>query len=171
MKVNLSEEFQSVEANELNFFMTHFLLAFFSLISQDLPRPEALLSRENTDNVAQDLSKDEMHKPNKKDETNPEDVENINAENTEDEESNDIDSEMKRVHVKLPLDFDLSELAHNMLMSNQKARMNCVVERRRTEEVEEPKPMNPFSAFMNEPKKEKVTGERISISCETGAPK
>lgn len=77
---------------------------------------------------------------------------------------------MKRVHIKLPLDFDLSELAHNIMMNNQKSRMNCVVERRRTEDVEEPKP-NPFNIFMNEPKKEKVTGERIAIFCETGAPK
>jgi hypothetical protein len=122
------------------------------------------------ENVVQDLSKDEMNKPNKKDHTNPDDVENIN-ENSEDDETNDIDAEMKRVHIKLPLDFDLSELAHNMLMNNQKSRMNCVVERRRTEEVEEPKPINPFNIFMNEPKKEKVTGERIAIFCETGAPK
>lgn len=136
-----------------------------------MPRPEALLSREVNENVVQDLSKDEMNKPNKKDETNPDDVENINADSSDDDESNDIEGEMKRVHMKLPLDFDLSELAHNILMSNQKARMNCVVERRRTEEVDEPKPMNPFSVFMNEPKKEKVTGERLSIFCETGAPK
>lgn len=136
-----------------------------------MPRPEALLSREVNENVVQDLSKDEMNKPNKKDDTNPDDVENINADSSDDDESNDIEGEMKRVHMKLPLDFDLSELAHNILMSNQKARMNCVVERRRTEEVDEPKPMNPFSVFMNEPKKEKVTGERLSIFCETGAPK
>jgi hypothetical protein len=122
------------------------------------------------ENVVQDLSKDEMNKPNKKDHTNSDDVESIN-ENSEDDETNDIDAEMKRVHIKLPLDFDLSELAHNMLMNNQKSRMNCVVERRRTEEVEEPKPINPFNIFMNEPKKEKVTGERIAIFCETGAPK
>lgn len=111
-----------------------------------------------------------MNKPNKKDQTNPDDVENIN-ENSDDEESNDIESELKRVHIKLPLDFDLSELAHKMLINNQKSRMNCVVERRRTEDVEEPKPMNPFNIFMNEPKKEKVTGERLSIFCETGEPK
>jgi hypothetical protein len=132
------------------------------------------LSKENAENLLQDLSRDEMNKPNKKDETNPDDVENINTESRdedEDEMNNEIDGEMKRIRIKLPLDFDLSELAHNILMQNQKSRMNCVVERRRTEEVEEPKPMNPFNAFMNEPKKEKVTGERIAIFCETGLPK
>lgn len=109
-----------------------------------------------------------MNKPNKKDQASLDDVENINE--TEDEENN-IDADMKRVQVKLPLDFDLSELAHNILMNNQKSRMNCVVERRRTEEVEEPKPINPFVNFLNEPKKEKVTGERLSIFCESGEPK
>lgn len=118
----------------------------------------------------QDLSKDEMNKPNKKDDANPDDVEHINGARDEDE-SDDIDNEMKRVHIKLPLDFDLSELAHNIMMNNQKSRMNCVVERRRTEKVEEPQAMDPFRALLNDQTKEKVTGERIAIFCETGAPK
>lgn len=111
-----------------------------------------------------------MNKPNLKDEANIDEVENIN-DNTEDEETNSIDANVKRVHVKLPLEFDLSELAHNILMNNQKSRMNCVVERRLTEEVEEPKQMNPFLAILKESKKEKVTGERLSIFCESGEPK
>lgn len=136
---------------------------------QDLPKPESLLSQEVNEKFVQDLSKDEMNKPNKKDQ-NVEDVENIN-ENSDDEETNNIETDMKRVHVKLPLDFDLSELAHNMLMNNQKSRMNCVVERRLIEEVEEPKIRNPFLNFLNEPKKEKVTGERLSIFCDNGEPR
>lgn len=76
-------------------------------------------SREaSNNNVVQDLSKDEMNKPNKKDETSPDDVEIVNSENSiDDEDSNDI---MKRIRVKMPLDFDLTELAHNILMNNQK---------------------------------------------------
>ena len=58
-----------------------------------------------------------MNKPNRKDETNPDDVEAINTENEVD--SNDDDS-LKKIRVKLPLDFDLTELAHNLLMNNQK---------------------------------------------------
>lgn len=58
-----------------------------------------------------------MNKPNKKDETNPDDVEAINTENEID--ANDDDS-LKKIRVKLPLDFDLTELAHNLLMNNQK---------------------------------------------------
>lgn len=128
-------------------------------------------SRELNNNVLQDLSKDEMNKPNEKDETNPDDVEAINTDDINSESDSDSDSDendLKRVHVKLPLDLDLSDLAHAVLMNNQKSRMNCVVERRRTEEMPE---NMPFQMFLNEPKKEKVTGERIAIFCETGEPK
>ena len=59
-----------------------------------------------------------MNKPNKKDETNPDDVETVNTENEID--SNDEDEALKKIRVKLPLDFDLTELAHNLLMNNQK---------------------------------------------------
>jgi hypothetical protein len=138
---------------------------------QDLPRPEALQTREATNNnLVQDLSKDEMNKPNKKDENPEMDVEAINTENEVDSNDNEESNDMRKVRVKMPLDFDLTELAHNLLMNNQKSRMNCVVERRRTEEA--PKPMNPFSAFLDieqlQQPKEKVTGERVSIFCETG---
>ena len=73
----------------------------------------------NINNIVQDLSKDEMNKPNKKDETNPDDVETVNSENSidNDEDRNDM---LKRIRVKMPLDFDLTELAHNILMNNQK---------------------------------------------------
>lgn len=83
-----------------------------------MPRPEALQTREINNNVGQDLSKDEMNKPNKKDETNPDDVEAINTENEID--SNDESDSLRKIRVKLPLDFDLTELAHNLLMNNQK---------------------------------------------------
>lgn len=140
-------------------------------MQQDLPRPEALQTREVNSNVVQDLSKDEMNKPNKKDETNPDDVEAINTENEIDSPDNDERDDMRKIRVKLPLDFDLTELAHNLLMNNQKSRMNCVVERRRTEEMNENpmKALNPFSALLDdEQPREKVTGERVSIFCETG---
>lgn len=87
---------------------------------KELPRAESLQSREASTNneVVQDLSHDEMNHPNKKDDTNPDDVETVNSENSiDDEDSMDI---MKRIRVKMPLDFDLTELAHNILMNNQK---------------------------------------------------
>lgn len=101
------------------------------------------------------------------------------AENHDDDEDDESDSDesadmnnANRVHIKLPLDLDLTELAHAMLRQNQKSKMNCVVERRRSEEMVDSslKTMRlPFGmAFNTEPKQQKVTGERIAIFCETG---
>lgn len=50
--------------------------------------------------------------------------------------------------------------------------MNCVIERRRAEELvdQQPKVMQlPFGVAINmEPKKRRVTGERMAIFCESG---
>lgn len=53
--------------------------------------------------------------------------------------------------------------------------MNCVVERRRAEElIDTPAKTMQLPFGMNltsEPKKQKVTGERIAIFCDNGEPK
>lgn len=87
-----------------------------------MPRSEALMSREANYNNLQDLSKDEMNKPNRKDTTNPEDVETLdNSDSSSDSESNSEESnDQNRIHIKMPLDLDLSDLAHAVLMNNQK---------------------------------------------------
>lgn len=50
--------------------------------------------------------------------------------------------------------------------------MNCVVERRRTEEVVDSPAKNvqlPFGVNVStDPKKQKITGERIAIFCDNG---
>lgn len=111
-------------------------------------------------------------------------------------ESDETD-EMNRVHIKVPLELSLSDIAHSILQQNQKyvvlvgkirnaflfiecyfvcfiyrSRMNCVIERRRAEELvdQQPKMMQlPFGVAINmEPKKRRVTGERMAIFCESG---
>lgn len=54
-------------------------------------------------------------------------------------------------------------------MSHYRSRMNCVIERRRAEELVDSLPkMTPLGFnFNNEPKK-RVTGERMAIFCESG---
>ncbi len=56
-----------------------------------------------------------------------------------------------------------------------RSRMNCVVERRRAEElIDTPAKIMQLPFGLNltsEPKKQKVTGERISIFCDDGEPK
>lgn len=91
---------------------------------QDLPKPELLQAKESSYNDLQDLSKDEMNKPNRKDTMNPDDVETIDNNDIEDTDKETDDSEesndLNRIRVKLPLDLDLSDLAHAVLMNNQK---------------------------------------------------
>jgi hypothetical protein len=82
-----------------------------------------LQAKETNYNDLQDLSKDEMNKPNRKDTMNPDDVETIDqrenhlAETDSEEEDN---NGLNRIRVKMPLDFDLSELAHAVMMNHQR---------------------------------------------------
>lgn len=118
-----------------------------------------------------DISKDESPK---KEEKLPESTEKSENESDNDSSFSDSDesSEMNRVHIKLPLELDLSELANALLENNQKSRMNCVVERRRAEEFIDapPKTMQlPFGVNLTtDPKRKRVTGERMAIFCESG---
>uniref|UniRef100_U5EPJ7 Putative ccr4-not complex subunit 3 n=1 Tax=Corethrella appendiculata TaxID=1370023 RepID=U5EPJ7_9DIPT len=149
-------------------------------MQQELPKPEALLQ-------GRELSANENLQSLDKDSTKKEKKDNINKiDSSESNDSSDSDSSYdsdestdmnnnnnnNRIHIKLPLDLDLSDLAHSVLQNNQKSRMNCVVERRHSEElVDAPaKTMRlPFGVnFETDPKKQKVTGERIAIFCETG---
>ncbi|XP_053683606.1 bromodomain-containing protein 4 [Sabethes cyaneus] len=148
-------------------------------MQQELPKAQALIQ----DHLSADESNlqtidREEKQPQAKQE--PEKKESAEAPESEDDDDSTADGESdesadmnsNRVHIKLPLDLNLSELAHAMLRENQKSKMNCVVERRRSEEmVDSPsKTMRfPFGMELNtEPKKQKVTGERIAIFCETG---
>lgn len=86
----------------------------------------------------------------------------------------DESDELNRVQIKMPLiELSLSDLANKILQENQKSRMNCVIERRRAEELVDgpPKMMQlPFGVALNmEPKKRRVTGERMAIFCESGS--
>ncbi|XP_050544768.1 uncharacterized protein LOC126907484 [Daktulosphaira vitifoliae] len=76
------------------------------------------------------------------------------------------------VQVKLPMDLDLEGIIGNLLEKNQRSRMNCVVEKKRAEEVMDHQPKTvrlPFGLnITTDPRFEHVTGERISIICESG---
>lgn len=67
------------------------------------------------------------------------------------------------VNVKLPLELNLSELAHAIMQSQQKSRMNCVIERRQAEEIVD----DSMVYGGGEPRK-RITGERMAIFCESG---
>lgn len=86
--------------------------------------------------------------------------------------SADESDEVKRVQVKMPLELELDHIANAILEQNQKAKMNCIVERRRAEEIVDAPGRTlqlPFGLNINtDPKQKKVTGERLVIMCESG---
>lgn len=59
-----------------------------------------------------------------------------------------------------------------LLEKNQRSRMNCVIEKKRAEEVMDHQPKTlrlPFGVnITTDPRFEHVTGERLSIVCESG---
>ncbi|XP_011312111.1 titin isoform X2 [Fopius arisanus] len=87
-----------------------------------------------------------------------------------DENENDDDyedPEFPPVHIKLPLQLDLDDLA-GTLMQQAKNLVSCVVERRRSELTDGD---NNLESSTNDPKKlQKLRGERVTILCESGEP-
>lgn len=76
------------------------------------------------------------------------------------------------VQIKLPLELDFDEIVGALLEKNQRSRMNCVIEKKRAEEVMDHQPKTlrlPFGVnITTDPRFEHVTGERLSIVCESG---
>ncbi|XP_046659749.1 E3 ubiquitin-protein ligase Hakai isoform X2 [Homalodisca vitripennis] len=76
------------------------------------------------------------------------------------------------IQLKLPLTLDFDDLAGSLVEKNQRSRMNCVVEKRRAEEVMDHQPKTvrlPFGVNLTtDPRYEHVTGERMAIFCESG---
>ncbi|XP_050434266.1 uncharacterized protein LOC126841711 [Adelges cooleyi] len=86
--------------------------------------------------------------------------------------SNNEQAAPAQVQIKLPMELDLEEIIGNLLEKNQRSRMNCVVEKKRAEEVMDHQPKTlrlPFGVnITTDPRFEHVTGERLSIICESG---
>ncbi|XP_034831031.1 fibrous sheath CABYR-binding protein [Maniola hyperantus] len=81
-----------------------------------------------------------------------------------DSSAEDDDDELIRPMFKLPIQFDLDELAGAFLANNQKGRMNCVVEKRQEEPMERRFPFNILGAFAPR----SAQAERIAIICHGG---
>uniref|UniRef100_A0A182Y382 Uncharacterized protein n=1 Tax=Anopheles stephensi TaxID=30069 RepID=A0A182Y382_ANOST len=150
-------------------------------MQQELPKAQALMQ----DNLSADESNlqtidREESKKRKQEEArkhHKEDSDESGDSEDEDDSSNDGESDESidmnnRHRVNLPLDLHLTDLASAILRENQKSRMNCIVERRRSEELVDSPPKMvrlPFGMDLTtDPKQQKVTGERIAIFCESG---
>ncbi|XP_059620430.1 nuclear transcription factor Y subunit beta [Phlebotomus argentipes] len=139
---------------------------------QDLPKAEALQAQSST-YKENSLQNDEKYSsPNGKDDPDAESIPASSSDSDSESESNE-NGDVNRLQIRLPLEFDLNDLTNALLEGNQKSRMNCVVERRRSEEfVDSPaKTMQlPFGLnISSDPKKQRITGERMAIFCESGS--
>lgn len=89
-----------------------------------------------------------------------------------DSSSVESDEDKTPIHFKLPLQLDFDELAGMLLEKNQRSKMNCVVEKKRAEQVvdHQPKTLNlPFGLNLTtDPRYERLSGERMAIFCESG---
>ena len=156
------------------------MLETLQQVSKELPRAEALMGKEIADenNDLQNLEKDEqpvikkieIKQLQQQPQTKPIEVETNDVDNSysDSEEADDL----QKFPGKVPLELDLSELAAALLQNNKRSRMNCVVERKHAEEiVDSPSKTVALPFGMNlttDPKKARITGERISIYCEGG---
>lgn len=70
------------------------------------------------------------------------------------------------------MDLDINDLAGAMMDKNQRSKMNCIVEKKRAEEVVDHKSKTvrlPFGVNLTtDPRYEHLTGERMVVVCESG---
>ncbi|XP_043466138.1 uncharacterized protein LOC122501002 [Leptopilina heterotoma] len=93
---------------------------------------------------------------------------NDNGDQDNDDEDDDYDDdELPPVHIKLPLQLDLDDIAGS-LIRQARSRVSCVVERRRADEVMDGD--NTIDNSTDPQRFQRVSGERVSILCEAGNP-
>ncbi|XP_060521152.1 serine/threonine-protein kinase Wnk [Cylas formicarius] len=97
----------------------------------------------------------------------------IDSDSTESDSTSVSDEDSKEpIRFKLPLQLDFDDLAGAMIAKNQKSKMNCIVEKKKAEEVVDHQPKTvrlPFGVNLTtDPRYERLTGERMVIICESG---
>lgn len=136
-------------------------------------QPEALVQEEPVDrqNHIDTHAAASHHEQQTTNEKNTDDN-NISQDSSESDESSSEDEERTPIHIKLPLQLDFDDLAGALMEKNQRSRMNCIVEKKKAEEVIDHQPKTvrlPFGLNLTtDPRYEHVTGERMAIFCESG---
>lgn len=94
------------------------------------------------------------------------------ASDNSDSSADESDEDEKPIRIKLPLQLDFDDLAGVLMEKNQKSRMNCIVEKKRAEEIVDHQPKTvalPFGVNLTtDPRYERLSGERMAIFCESG---
>lgn len=124
------------------------------------------------------INQDQSAESSKTKEINSNSVDDDSSNSSSDDSSSSSDSsesdeeERTPIHIKLPLQLDFDDLAGALIEKNQKSRMNCIVEKKRAEEVVDHQPKTlrlPFGVNLTtDPRYEHLSGERMAIFCESG---
>ncbi|CAG9767828.1 unnamed protein product [Ceutorhynchus assimilis] len=132
-------------------------------------QPQALVQDEPKHNKRQSLSEDAPKKNTKDIDDNS--VDSSDSSSSDSSASSDSEEDRK-VHFKLPLQLDFDDLAGTLIAKNQRSKMNCIVEKKRAEEVVDHQPKTirlPFGVNLTtDPRYERLSGERMVIICESG---
>nr|XP_026499147.1 uncharacterized protein LOC113402968 isoform X4 [Vanessa tameamea] len=124
--------------------------------------PDSLLKEDPLNHAESKIDEDKLQKIDdvKVDTANSGSDESSESDSSGEEDDDDLIRPM----FKLPIQFDLDELAGAFLANNQKGRMNCVVERRHEESLENKFPFNILGAFGPRA----APAERVAIICHGG---
>ncbi|KAK9881482.1 hypothetical protein WA026_016366 [Henosepilachna vigintioctopunctata] len=99
-------------------------------------------------------------------------VESSDSDDSDASESEEGENNDKTIHFKLPLQLDFDDLAGALIEKNQRSKMNCIVEKKKAEQLVDHQPKTvalPFGLNLTtDPRFERVTGERMAIFCESG---
>ncbi|KAG5900432.1 hypothetical protein JTB14_029318 [Gonioctena quinquepunctata] len=138
---------------------------------QSPPQPEALIQEYPLPAKRQVelLNTDEPPKNTKEIETNSIDDAEASSETPDSSESEENE---KEIHLRLPVQMELEDVIGSLLEKNQKSKMNCIVEKKKSEEFVDHRPKTitlPFGLNLTtNPRFEKLSGERMVIICESG---
>lgn len=95
--------------------------------------------------------------------------ESTNNESSESEENN---IQFDNGGAKIPLQIDIDDLMSTLMEKNQKSKLNCIVDKKRADEIIDHQPKMaqlPFGInIRTDPRFERISGERIAIICESG---
>ncbi|XP_011642230.1 RNA-binding protein 33 [Pogonomyrmex barbatus] len=140
-------------------------------------QPEALVQESvESKNSLQSLSapvKKEVEPDTKDMKTQGEGENNAKTDNEssdhDDDDDDYDDDEFPPVHIKLPLQLDLDDIA-GTLIQQARSRVSCVVERRRADEVMDGTGDNGLDNSTDPQRFQRLSGERVAILCESGSP-
>lgn len=130
--------------------------------SKSSPAPASQVKDDSLNHAESKIDEEKLQKIDDDNNDSPNSASDDSSESDGSDEEDELDA--IRPMFKLPMQFNLDDLAGAILANSQKGRMNCVVERRHEEPMERRFPFNILGAFA--PRSNQA--ERIAIICHGG---